>query len=691
MKSLFIIKYINLILFAIIANIPKTVTDASSSVNLVSLYNSNDKITVLTSENFSSAVNQSGTAWLIEFYASWCGHCQSYVNTYREIAIDTWTWKKIVRVGALNCYAGKNEAVCRQYGIRGYPTLRLIPPGTSSYNASKGIDIPAMNANAVENGLIKELEKMHKKYKSWPYFTPVNRITFEEIYSRIPPAVKVLLVIAEKRDDFTGRQVMLDFSQYREQIAICRTTTDGKLWHKFNISLTDVPALFVIFRNRTAQRINIERNNYSNIDTRNSFNNGIRSFIHRTHSIDDFDDHDLEEVILRKNALKNADKNQRVTHNKTITDDIGDNSTVHRKVNMVDLELALTYMFRTEVPQMKDIQGKAYDALVQWLSVLTKYFPGRAPVMAYFQQLLSSVNEKPHGFSGSLFRDMVDMKISNAYLPNDHVQYQHCAGSAPQYRGYPCALWLLFHTLTVSQYQAESQDINVTEVLLAIKNYIKFFFGCKQCSDNFMKETINITQLDSQNKHQAIIYLWKVHNSVNKRLQGQITEDPKHPKVQFPNRYLCTTCKSINNSQNNDDYDISKTIDFLLDYYSRKNIDISLISNKSRLLEELSTEEERLVSTAEYKDVKLQRVAYKNENLQHVEYRSEKLQHEEYKREKLQHTKHKEEKSQQVGSTNSLMIILQHSSLYVLLASIIIILVLFRRRFCKAKTKRYVI
>ncbi|CAF3888952.1 unnamed protein product [Rotaria magnacalcarata] len=348
MKSLFIIKYINLIIFAIIANIPKTVTDASSSVNLISLYNSNDKITVLTSQNFSSIVNQSGTAWLIEFYASWCGHCQSYANTYREIALDTWTWKKIVRVGALNCYAGKNEAVCRQYDIRGYPTLRLIPPGTSSDNTSKGIDIPAMNANAVEKGLIKELDKMHKKYKLWPYFTPVNRITFEELYSRIPPTVKVLLVIAEKRDDFTGRHIMLDFSQYREQIAICRTTTDGKLWHKFNINLADVPALFVIFRNGTAQRINIERNNNSNIDTGNLFNNAIRSFIHRTNFIDDFDDHDLEEVILRKNALKNAEKKQRVTENKIKTDEIDDNSTVYRKVNMVDLELALSYMFREE-------------------------------------------------------------------------------------------------------------------------------------------------------------------------------------------------------------------------------------------------------------------------------------------------------------------------------------------------------
>jgi len=73
--------------------------------------------------------------------------------------------------------------------------------------------------------------------------------------------------------------------------------------------------------------------------------------------------------------------------------------------------------------------------------------------MIYLKQLLSKVNEQSNGFSGNTFREMINMKTSNAYLPDDHDQYQYCAGSEPRLRGYPCALWLLFHTLTVSQYQ----------------------------------------------------------------------------------------------------------------------------------------------------------------------------------------------------------------------------------------------
>ena len=73
--------------------------------------------------------------------------------------------------------------------------------------------------------------------------------------------------------------------------------------------------------------------------------------------------------------------------------------------------------------------------------------------MTYLKDLLSKVKEQPNGIAGKQFRELADINTSNSYLPNNQIRYIHCAGSAPQYRGYPCALWLLFHTLTVSQVQ----------------------------------------------------------------------------------------------------------------------------------------------------------------------------------------------------------------------------------------------
>ncbi len=47
---------------------------------------------------------------------------------------------------------------------------------------------------------------------------------------------------------------------------------------------------------------------------------------------------------------------------------------VHPKISMVDLETALSYMLRREIPRIKEIQGATYDALLHWMHVLTKVF-----------------------------------------------------------------------------------------------------------------------------------------------------------------------------------------------------------------------------------------------------------------------------------------------------------------------------
>lgn len=42
--------------------------------------------------------------------------------------------------------------------------------------------------------------------------------------------------------------------------------------------------------------------------------------------------------------------------------------------------------------------------------------------------------------------------------------------------------------------------------------------------------------------NQAAVWLWKAHNIVNKRLAGDDTEDPQHPKIQFPSKQQCMAC-----------------------------------------------------------------------------------------------------------------------------------------------------
>lgn len=200
-----------------------------------------------------------------------------------------------------------------------------------------------------------------------------SRLLLEEVYLQVPKSIKLLLMVVERHDDITGRQVMLDFSEYQDKITIFRATTDGKLWRKFQLNLMDVPALFILHRNRTIERLDSPTNRTDKTNYRNVFSNAIQSYIDQKKLLNTSVETVLQEIIQGRNALKNAQIEQESAKmNESLTDEIRDKNTIHQKVNMIDLELALSHMFRQEIPQAEDIRGEAYDALVQWLTVLTK-------------------------------------------------------------------------------------------------------------------------------------------------------------------------------------------------------------------------------------------------------------------------------------------------------------------------------
>jgi len=153
---------------------------------------------------------------------------------------------------------------------------------------------------------------------------------------------------------------MLDFSKYHSEISIFRTTTDGQFWRKLPINRTDVPALFVILRNRTAQRLDLKHNATIQLNSRQFFKELILSYVQQQNLIDNFQ----IDIPLTTS--------QSISTQPNILDDTRDQFTVHKKIHMLDLELALSYMFRYEIPQADRIQGAAYTALKQWLNVLVK-------------------------------------------------------------------------------------------------------------------------------------------------------------------------------------------------------------------------------------------------------------------------------------------------------------------------------
>lgn len=92
------------------------------------------------------------------------------------------------------------------------------------------------------------------------------------------------------------------------------------------------------------------------------------------------------------------------------------------------------------------------------------------------------------------------------------------------------------------------------------------FFECTECVKNFEKEVGLLTI--GTNSRQQVLWLWKLHNSVNARLAGDQTEDPKHPKIQFP---AASDCKNCHNGQ---DWDEDFVYQFLQKHYAGEDIQV---------------------------------------------------------------------------------------------------------------------
>ncbi|CAF1340758.1 unnamed protein product [Adineta steineri] len=84
-------------------------------------YSSSDDVIQLDPSNFDRLVTQSSDVWIIEFYASWCGHCKNLVPEWKRAATAL---KGIVKIGAVD--ADTHKSLGSQYGVSGFPTIKVF-------------------------------------------------------------------------------------------------------------------------------------------------------------------------------------------------------------------------------------------------------------------------------------------------------------------------------------------------------------------------------------------------------------------------------------------------------------------------------------------------------------------------------------------------------------------------------------
>lgn len=115
-------------------------------VTVSALYSASDDVVELSPSNFHREVIQSDELWLVEFYAPWCGHCQSLAPEWKKAASAL---KGIVKVGGVD--ADKHQSLGGQYGVQGFPTIKVFglnknkPDDYNGARSAQGITDAALN------------------------------------------------------------------------------------------------------------------------------------------------------------------------------------------------------------------------------------------------------------------------------------------------------------------------------------------------------------------------------------------------------------------------------------------------------------------------------------------------------------------------------------------------------------------
>lgn len=163
-----------------------------------------------------------------------------------------------------------------------------------------------------------------------------------------------------------------------------------------------------------------------------------------------------------------------------------------------------------------------------------------------------------------------------------------CQGSSKDSRGYTCGLWMLLHSLSVRMPEV-SENVG-QEWLTVIKEFVQFFFQCKDCAEHFLKELDGFEAKLIISKRDAVLWLWKTHNKVNKRLYQEQdvlgNGDPNFPHVQWPTKDICGNChpESKWNEEN--------VYDFLHRYYKGESMQKSGLAGNENSVSRQATSQE---------------------------------------------------------------------------------------------------
>ena len=85
------------------------------------LHAADAKVEELTPKSFKTTVLDSQDAWMVLFYAPWCGHCKAIFPEWKKMAEAVHPSIKVAQVNA-----DEHKELGGQYGVQGFPTIKVF-------------------------------------------------------------------------------------------------------------------------------------------------------------------------------------------------------------------------------------------------------------------------------------------------------------------------------------------------------------------------------------------------------------------------------------------------------------------------------------------------------------------------------------------------------------------------------------
>lgn len=479
------------------------------------LYNDSDHVIVLTKRNFERKIYGQKHAFLVQFYNSFCGHCRAFAPKFKSFAAEVESWKNIVRLATIDCSTEENNGICRDFAVTSYPSLRYLHENYAKGNANIGEEMPLGNVQKLKAILATKLqtEQSLGRLTFAPSLSIASYSSYAMALNNIPNNAIYTFLIFENESSTVGSEIALDINNY-EHIYVKRVYETSELAQLAGV--TTLPGLVAV--RYTLEPTLLTPNEPTEKNLLKAINIFLESKNYKFPVRNPTQDINPSELSAEKPAGLNSDA-----------------------IYYVDLEKTIKATLHTEITKYKKLSNENVQALQDYLNALITNFPARNNLKAYLVDLRDNISTRSE-WGGSDLYDLVK-RLETVHEPvySPDLEYVACKGSEQQYRGYTCGLWTLFHTLTVNA--AHKPGTEGAKVLKAMYGFVSNFFGCTECVQHFKAMAARNRIFDVKENDKAVLWLWISHNEVNLRLAGDATEDPAHPKIQFPSVSRCRECR----------------------------------------------------------------------------------------------------------------------------------------------------